>query len=455
MASVDLVIKNGKIATSTGIFEGGVAVKDGKIAAISKDPLLPKAEKKIDLKGRLLVPGAVDGHVHVYIPPYTVENFETGTRAAAVGGVTTIVEMPSIGEYLTTTVKNLKWKINEGKKNAITDFALYGGEIMEDKDTAEIPELVCNGVVGFKITFGGGDTAVKNDGIIMDSFMKIAETGSLATIHAENDQLWQYFRKKLMDSGRKDPAAHSESRPNIVEAEALSKGIMFSTEAGNRLHVAHLSTMEGTEMVRESKFLGDMVTAEVCPHHLIFSIEDYKKLGPYIVCNPPIRSKEDNEALWDALADGTIDMVVTDHCAFTKKEKEPGWKDIWSTPSGMAGLETSLSLILSEGVNKGRFPLTRFVQVMSEAPARLMGLYPRKGAIKVGSDADFAVLDLKRSHTIRADQLRCIGDFTPFEGRKVKGKPVLTIVRGEVVAEEGEVLGKPGYGEFIPSTVPE
>ena len=454
MASVDLVIKNGKIATSTGIFEGGVAVEAGKIVAVSKDPLLPKAEKRVDLKGRILVPGAVDGHVHVYIPPYTIENFETGTKAAAVGGVTTIVEMPSIGEYLTTTVKNLKWKIKEGRKSALTDFALYGGEIMEEKDTAEISDLVHEGVVGFKITLGGGDTAVKNDGIVMDSFLRIAETGSLATIHAENDQLWQYYRKKMMDSGRKDPAAHSESRPNIVEAEAISRGIMFSMEAGNRLHIAHISTIEGTEMVRESKYLGDMVTAEVCPHHLIFSVEDYKKLGPEIVCNPPIRSKEDNEALWESLADGTIDMVVTDHCAFTKKEKELGWKDIWNTPSGMAGLETSLSLILSEGVNKGRLPLTRFVQVMSEAPARLMGLYPRKGAIEVGSDADFAVIDLKRSYIIKADQLRCIGDFTPFEGRKVKGKPILTIVRGEVVAEDGEVVGKPGYGEFIPATVP-
>ena len=341
------------------------------------------------------------------------------------------------------------------ERDSITDFALYGGEIMKEEDTIEIADLVKAGVVGFKITLGGGDTTVKNDGIVMESFMKIAETGSLATIHAENDQLWQYYKRKLIAEGRKDALAHSESRPNVVEAEAVSRSILYSLEAGNRLHIAHMSTMEATALVRDMKFMGEEISGEVCPHHLLFNVNDYKKLGPYIVTNPPARSKEDNNALWTGLADGTIDMVVTDHCAFTKKEKEEGWKDIWTAPSGMAGLETVLSLMLSEGVHKGRISLSRFVQVTSENPAKIMGLYPRKGAMQIGSDADFAVLDMKRTYVIKADQLRCIGDFTPFEGRKVKGKPVMTIVRGEVVSEEGEVLGKPGYGDYIHSKIPE
>jgi dihydroorotase (multifunctional complex type) len=236
-----------------------------------------------------------------------------------------------------------------------------------------------------------------------------------------------------------------------VEAEAISRIILFAREVGNRVHIAHMSTREGVDLVKKAKLAGQAVTAEVCPHHLLLNKNDYQKFGPKVVLNPPLRSKSDNEALWRALADGTVDTLATDHAAVSMKEKEVGLRNIWDTPPGIPGLETSASLLLSEGVNKKRITLERFVSFTSENPAKIFGIYPRKGALSVGSDADITVIDLKKEHTIKADQLKCVGDFTPFENWKLRGKPVLTIVRGKVVAREGEIIAKPGYGRFIHS----
>jgi len=448
---VDTIIKNGKIATTRGVYKAGIAIDDGKIVAVAKEPNLPKANSILDISGNFVIPGPIDTHVHIYDPEFIKETFETGTQAAAVGGVTTVLEMPTVGEQATTTVAGFRWKKKIGEKEAVVDFGLYGGEIMEEKDTLEIADLVREGVVGFKVTFGGGPTAAKNDGIIIDSFQRIAKTGSLASVHAENQQLFFYFKDKVIAEGCKDPVAHSKSRPNIVEAEAILRAALLSRWAGNRVHIAHMSTKEGVELVREAKERGQRITAEVCPHHLLLTKKDYTKFGPYIAINPPVRSKEDVAALWVGLADGTVDALATDHCAFSKNEKDIGWSDIWKTPPGIPNLETGVTLILSEGVNKGRITLERFVGVTSENPARIFGLYPRKGAIEVGSDADLTVVDLKRKHTITADQLRSAGDFTPFDGWKVKGKPILTMVRGAIVAQEGEVVAKPGHGCFIPA----
>jgi dihydropyrimidinase/allantoinase len=196
---------------------------------------------------------------------------------------------------------------------------------------------------------------------------------------------------------------------------------------------------------------GLKVTAETCPHYLIFSREDYAKYKHYIIINPPIRTEEDKEALWDGLTKGFIDNVATDHCAYYKSEKDKGLMSLWETPPGIPGLETMLALLLSEGVNKGRISLETLVKITSENPAKNFGLYPRKGSLQIGSDADFVIVDFKKEWTITKDLLKSAGDFTPFEGWKVKGKPIITIVRGEIVAEEGEVLAKEGYGKFIPS----
>ncbi|MEM2897091.1 MAG: dihydroorotase family protein [Candidatus Bathyarchaeia archaeon] len=448
--SVDLVLKNGKIATSSGIFEGSIAIDEKKIVAIGKDALMPSANKVLDCSNKLILPGVIDTHVHVYIPGWIKETFKSGTRAAAVGGVTTILEMPSLDELLTTTVKAFEEKRRIGEKEAVVDFGLYGGEIQDQKDYEEISSIVERGAVGFKITMGG-DTAAKNDGIIYESFKRISKSNSLAAVHAENNDLLSYFKELMLKSGRSDYAAYSDYRPRVVEEEAISRAIVFSKHAGNRLHIAHMSTKEGAILVKQAKMNGLRVTAETCPHYLLLSREDYEKYRHYIIINPPIRTKEDNENLWDGLAKGFVDNVATDHCAYYKTEKDKGLKSLWDTPPGISGLETMLTLLLSEGVNKGRISIETLVRITSENPAKNFGLYPRKGSLQVGSDADFVIVDLKKEHIIKKDLLESAGDFTPFEGWKLKGKPLITIVRGEIVAEEGEILAKEGYGKFVPS----
>jgi len=446
MTIVDLVIKEGKIATSSGIFEAGLAINDGKIFGIAKDPLLPQADKVIDLKGKIVMPGVIDGHVHVFIPGWIHDTFETGTKAAAVGGVTTIVEMPALDEWLTTSVEMFRKKREVGERESVIDFALYAGEIQEDKDTKEIKELVDEGAVGFKITMGG-PTAVRSDEIMYRAMEKIAKTEAVATVHAENHTLLDYFRKKVLEEGVKGPESYSDSRPNVVEEEAISRAVVFAKSTGCRLHIAHMSTKEGVELVKNAKNHGLKVTAEVCPHHLLFSRDDYKKYGVLIITNPPSRSREDVEALWEGLARGIVDIIVTDHCAYYRKEKYV--ENILDTPPGIPGLETSLTLMLSYGVNRGKISLERLVDAMCERPAKIFRLYPRKGCIAPGSDADLVIVDLKKEGKITTDMLKCIADFTPFEGWPTKGEPVTTIVRGQIVAENWEVIAKPGYGQFI------
>lgn len=451
MGPVDLVIKNARIVTARDNFTGGIAVDEGKIVSICKDPLLPPADSTIDAAGRAVLPGAIDAHVHVYIPGWLRETFETGTKAAAVGGVTTIIEMPSLDQLLTTTVENFEKKKSIGEREAVVDFALHAGEIQEEKDYLEIVGLARAGAAGFKITMGGGSSAVKNDGIMYESFERIGEAKSVAIVHAENHQLYEFFVKKAIQSGENDPLNYSLSRPNIVEAEAISRAITLAKFAGNRLHVAHMTTKEGAELVRNAKANSQPVTAEVTPQTLLLNKKDYEKYKHYIIMNPPVREVEDNLALWNSLRNGIIDCIVTDHCAYTKEEKDAGLKNMWNTPPGIPGLETLITLLISEGVNKNRIELQKLVQLCCENPAKIFGLYPRKGAIQVNSDADLMIVDLKKEGVIRADQFQCVGEFTPFENWKVKGKPVLTLVRGQIVADEGNIIAKPGYGKFIPS----
>jgi len=448
---LDMVIKNGKFVINGNFIEGGVGIENGVIAVLAKTTRLPDADVVIDAKGNLILPGPIDGHVHIQIPKWCKETFRTGTHAAALGGITTVVEMPSLDEFLTTKLENFEKKRDLGEKECIIDFALYAGEIQYEDDLIDIPKLVDAGAVGFKITMGG-DTAYKKEGIFYEALKKIASKDSLATVHAENNNLLEYFlneAKKLQKAGQM--VTYSDSRPNVVEAEAINRAILYSKFTDTRLHIAHMSTKEGVELVRAAKQSGQKVTAEVCPHHLFFSIDDYTKYGHMIITNPPPRTKEDQLRLWEGLRDGDIDLVVTDHCTFTKDVKDAGLEDVFATPPGIPGLEVVVRLMLSEGVNKGRISLTRFIEVMSTNPAKLFGLYPRKGTISVGSDADIIIVDLHKEQTLNIDKLQCADEFSPYAGWIIKGDPVMTIVRGTVIAEDWTVLGKPGYGKFVPS----
>lgn len=450
MSIVDLVVKGGKIVTPKGLIEGGVAADDGKITLISKASRLPKAVKVIDCRGKVVLPGLIDAHVHIFSPGWLGETFRSGTRAAALGGVTTALDMPSMRPFASTSVRGFQRKRIYAEREAYIDFGLYGGEIEQLQHVEAITDLVALGTVGFKMITGGPGYVAED--VLIEAFRQIALNDSIGVVHAENQTLIDHFLQLTRPKGRADPAAWAEFRPSIVEEEAIRRLALFASLVGNRLHVAHLTSEKGLDAVKRAKAANRKLTAETCPHYLLLHAGDYRKYGHRMVVTPPIKKKEDAEALWKGVNDGTIDLVASDHCAYYRKDKDRGAKSVFATPPGIPGLETMLPLLLSEGVNKSRISLERLTQLMCEAPARIFGLYPRKGTINQGADADMTIVDLKQRHTINAERFECAGDFSPFDGWKLRGAPVVTIVRGHVIAESGHIVGSPGFGRLIKPT---
>jgi allantoinase len=400
MMNVDLVIKNARIFTNNQLVEGGLAINHGKIVEIAKEEHLPSAESVIDAKRNAVFPGIIDVHVHFREPGRTErEDFKTGTESAACGGITTVIDMPTDVPY-TSDASALKGKISSISSKAMVDFALYGGVNPEHID--KITELAESGVVGFKVLMGKSTALYpmfSDDVSLAKCFAEIAKTGLPASVHAETWGIIDYYTEVLKQKGRKDPFSHSEARPAIAEMDAVFRASLLAKELNMKLHIAHMSTAGAAEIVKRAKEQGQSISAETCPHYLLLTAEDMKKLGPYAKMNPPLRSQEDQDSLWNAIADGTIDIISTDHAPQLPEEKESGWEDVWSSKGGLIGVETMLPLILTQ-MNAGRIKLERLVQCMSENPAKLFGLYPQKGVIQVGSDADLTIVDLRRKSVI-------------------------------------------------------
>jgi len=441
-----LVIRGGKVVTPKGIVKADLAIEEGKIAAVAKSQHLPKADREIDVRGRYIFPGGVDAHAHIYDPKYAYrEDFKTGTMAAAAGGVTTIIEM-----VLQSPVDNpdrIREKIAVGEHESLVDFSLHAG-MMNEENVKWVPEIVRLGVASFK-AFMCAPYRVdeKTLSLIME---KVVRHHGIVNVHAEDEEIIWELTEKLKKEGRVDPLAHNESRPNIAEERAVSQAISLASSIGVHLHISHLTTKEGLQLIEDAKRDGLDVTTETCPHYLVFTKHDVQRHGPYLKVNPPLKSREDLNALWNGLKAGTIDIVTSEHAPGTRDEKEMGWKDIWQAWGGLPGIETMLPVLISEGVNKGRLTLENLCSILCERPARIFGLYPRKGAIMVGSDADLTVIDLKQKRKVRSGELHHKCGWSPYEGMTLTGWPTMTIARGEVVAENGEITGKSGFGKFVP-----
>ncbi len=441
---VDTVIKNGKIVTPYQVFEAGIAIDNGKIVAIAKSPSLPKAEKTIDAEGNLILPGVIDAHTHIFDPDYIYrEDFATGTTAAAAGGVTTIIDMPLEKPVLTRLVRE---KIGIGEKNSLIDFSFHSGMITSENIT-EVPAVVKLGVKSFKV-FTCAPFRVEDETLVQ--VMKTVEKyNGVLVVHAENEDIIHERTNKLVEQGRKDPMAHIESRPAAAEYKAVYKVITFAKQVGMHIHFAHITTRQGVELLKRAKASGQKVTAETCPHYLIFTKNDMKKLGPYLKMTPPLRSNDDVLSLWHGLKFGTIDIVATDHAPGTREEKEAGWEDIWRAPSGVPGVETLLPLMISEGVNKGLISLQELCEMLCERPAKIFHLYPRKGVFESGSDADVVIINPKKKSVISADKLHYKVGWTPYDGMKLKGCLMLTMVRGKVISSRGEIGERLPHGKFV------
>jgi allantoinase len=464
MMEADLVIRNGTVLPGDGtVVEGvGIAVKGDRIAAICLQEELPPARRVIDARGKHVVPGLIDPHVHTRAPGYeSKEDFETCSAAAAAGGITTILAMFNV-EPPTISLENFQVLIGYGNAHTMVNFNAHG--LIIESNLNEIPKMADAGISSIKFLMGykfdisgtGGRSDVKglacpSDGVMLDAMRIMAETRLPLSCHAENEDIIHHLQSVLKAQGRNDPLVHLAARPNVAEEEAISRLIIYTRACGNKLHILHLPGREGVRLVRQAQEEGLAVTSETCPHYLLMTHEEHMpKYGSVAKINPPIRSRADQDALWEGIRLGGIDVIGTDHSPHGDEEKmvDRPHDDIWKAMAGFVGVETSVPLMLTE-VNKGRLALTKLVDLCSTNVARLFGLYPDRGTLRVGGAADITILDLRREGVIDRRKLHSKTTVTPFHGWKVRGMPTHTIVNGKVVYEEGTIRGKPGDGRFI------
>ena len=423
----ELVIKNGKLVLADKVFEGDISIDNGRIFKVGKDL---SGDEVIDAGGMHVLPGLIDAHVHFREPgASSKEDWVTGSHAAASGGVTTVLDMPNT-QPPTTTMELLGKKRELTQSKSIVDYGFHFGASTENIDELRTVEGIAS--VKFYMSSTTGNLLVGNDAVLFEELKVLAKRGILAIVHAENREMIQHYTEKLISEGRMDPEAYSDARPSICAAEAANRVIFLSRMAGNRIHLCHVSTREEVDIVARNKSAA--VTAEVCPHHLFLGRGDLRKRGSLFKTNPPLRSGDDREALWKGIHSGVIDLIATDHAPHLRESKE---KDIWSASSGVPGVETLLPLLLNE-VNKGNLTLNQVIKLTAMNPARIFRVR-NKGVIKEGFDADLVIVDLNKEKEVRNDRLFTKCGWSPFDGRKLRGWPVMTFVRGNQVFDHGNI----------------
>jgi len=454
--SFDTIIRNGTVVTATDTFVADVGISDGKISAIGSNLPAENASQVIDAAGKLVMPGGIDVHTHLDMPfggTTSADDFETGTRAAVFGGTTTLIDFAI--QYKGQALRQAfdTW-MKKASNKAVCDYAFHcivtditGGQLSEMND------LVREGVTSFKLFMAYPGVFMLDDGSIFKALQTTSQNGGMVCMHAENGSAIDVIVQQALAEGKKSPKYHALTRPTTAEAEATARAIALAEMAGAPIYIVHLSCNDALEKVREARDRGLPVYAETCPQYLYLSIENFDVPGfegAKYVFTPPLREKWHQEKLWNGLKRDHLQVVSTDHCPFCfKEQKELGKDDFTKIPNGGPGIEHRLSLIFSGGVASGRFSANRFVELVSTTPAKLFGLYPRKGTIAVGSDADIVIFDAKRKHTISAKTHHMRVDYSMFEGIQVTGIPDAVLSRGKVVMSDGKFLGRAGAGEFL------
>jgi dihydroorotase len=434
----NLLIRGGTLVLPQGLVRADILIREGVIEKIGRD-LKETAEEVLDASHKLVFSGIIDEHVHMREPGLLhKDDFTNGTMAAAAGGVTTVLEMPNTSPPV-DSAKVLDEKVRLLEPKAYVDFGLYG--VIHDTNADRFQEIVEAGAIGFKIFMGPttGNIPPPDDGAILSVLKKSAELRVTLAFHAENSALVKYFTKKVKASGRTDPIAHLESRPGICEEEAIQRLILFSKRTGGRVHIVHMSAREGVELLRWARREGLNVTGETNPQYLLLSTEDYKKYGTLIKVNPPVRGKEDQCALWRAVNDGTINALSSDHAPHAADEKRG---DVWKASAGFIGVQTLFPLMLDSAL-RGKLELSKLPALLSEGPAKLFNIYPKKGSLNVGSDGDLVIVDPAVETEIKEEYLYAKHRISPFIGWRLKGRIEYTILRGEIIAKNGKVIEEP------------
>lgn len=448
----DLIVRGGQLVLADEVRRADLVVDGGAVAAIV-DPgdTTYRADDEIDARGRHVLPGLVDGHVHFNDPGHAErEGYLTGTRAAAAGGVTTLIDMPLSCYPATTTLEALALKRAVAAPAAVVDYGHWGGLVTDN--VATMAALHEAGVLGFKAFMaetGVDDFPRVTDGVLLAGLREAARLGTLVLVHAENEEIAQYYTKRLLAQGRRDPLAWAEGRPPVVEVEAIRCALYLAHEAGARLHVVHVSTPQGLDAIDEARARGQRVTAETCPQYLALCDEDLARIGVWAKCGPPLRSRATVEGMWACLLAGGVDSIASDHSPSVTADKANFADDVWAAWGGVPGLQTMLPLLLTEGVHKRAMALPLLARLTATNPARQFGLYPRKGALQPGADADLAIVDLEGSWHVQAADLFQRNQHSPYLGLTLRGTVERTLVRGATVYNRGEFPASPGYGQLL------
>lgn len=460
MATADLVILSDLIVRPQNIGPGAIAISGGRILAITEAPYPGPTRDVLDAHGLIVLPGLIDPHVHMRDPGLTeAEDWTTGTRAAAIGGVTTVLDHPNTIPPA-STVEGFLHKKAIASAGAIVDFGLHAGA--GDGNLDHIDGLADVGATAFKTylwphtapNFAGCSTS--DDGVLYDLFSAVARTGRLHNVHAESYPLIRHFTERHLTANQRSPVDHEPMRPVVTEVEAFARSMVLAQATGVRLNLVHASSGSAVDLVATFRNAGlDRVTVETCPHYLVLTRDRMETVGPYAKVMPPLRSEEERARLWEHVRSGTIDTIGSDHAPHLYLDFEKGWGDITRSPGGSPGIELMLPVLLTE-VHHGRLDLETLVRLTAENVAKLYGLYPRKGVIAQGADADLVLVDPRIRRTVGTEQLFTKDPRTcrMFDGMETVGAPVMTLVRGRVVMRDATVVGQPGEGQFVrPLTV--
>ncbi len=454
MAAYDMIIRNGQVVRPDGIVRSDIAITAGRIVALGAS-IEETAQEQIDATGKFVLPGLIDTHVHLGTTDQTFsESVRTESAAAAAGGITSALvykEIPVVDPGNNSVESLLKAEMDAIEENSLIDVAFHG-LILNENALDRIDELADGfGITSFKFIMAyKGEEAMAHfygmdDGSLFRSMQKVGNTkGCICVVHAENSEINQRYRKE--NRHRQDLPAWSDSRPPISEQESIRRAIFLAGQAGAPICVAHVSTAGGARDVAQAKREGWRVFQETCPHYLILT-NALRFVPPSLgKVNPPLRDETDVSSLWEVIQEGGMDVVGSDHCPFTRKFKT---EDLWSSRPGLPGLGLLLPVLLSEGVNKNRIRLEDISRITALQPAKLFGLFPRKGMVEVGSDADLVLVDLEKEVEVSSAMLPGVSDYTPYEGFVMRGWPVMTMARGRVVYRNGEVSHDPGGGFYL------
>jgi dihydropyrimidinase len=452
---LDLVVRNGTVVLADATLEMDIGVLGGKVASLGQAGQPMDAREEIDASGLYIFPGFIDAHVHVNMPLgefVTNDKSPDATRAAAHGGTTTIVDF-AIPNPEESPLEALERKLTEAEGNAYVDYSFHGCLVRADEESIrQVPQLIERGIGTVKMFMVYKDRLMLSSGEIRTVMEKLVEHGGTALIHAEDPGIIDHLVDREAATGTGSPLAHLRAHPNSSEVTAMWTIATLVEETGCRTYFVHVSAGEARGVLRYALEKGLPLQAETCPHYLSLASELYEGVdGRNYVCSPPLRSGADAGALWSLIEEGLIQVVNSDHCGYDTEQKSRHPDDFTKIPNGLPGVETKNIVLFSEGVGSGRLTPQEFVALTSTNMARMLDVYPAKGTVKIGSDADLVLFDPDETWTMRAEDMHMRTDYSPFENFQIRGRPKTTIVRGKVVVRDGELVGSTDHGRFVPT----